>query len=178
MTPVRLLSALVALVFLSLPAGAQQPAVPGLDIHYVPTPEDVVEAMLTLAKVQPGDVVIDLGSGDGRIPIEAARKYGARGIGVELDPALVERARDNAKAAGVADRVTFTQADLFRTDLSDADVVTLYLSPSINLRLRAKLQRELKPGARVVSHRFPIGDWAPDQDLMVGSNRVMFWLIR
>jgi SAM-dependent methyltransferase len=147
------------------------------DIHYVPTPLAVVDAMLTVASVTSADLVYDLGSGDGRIVIEAARKYGARGIGFEIDEALVREARDAAAKAGVADRVSFVQADLFQTDLSPATVVMLYLSPSINLRLRSKLQRELRPGSRVVSHRFPIGDWAPNRELMVGANRVLFWTI-
>jgi ubiquinone/menaquinone biosynthesis C-methylase UbiE len=147
------------------------------DIHYVPTPPEVVDAMLTVAAVNSADTVYDLGSGDGRIVIEAARKYGARGIGFEIDEALVREAREAALKAGVGDRVSFVQADLFQTDLSAATVVTLYLSPSINLRLRSKLQRELRPGSRVVSHRFPIGDWAPDRELMVGVNRVLFWKI-
>jgi precorrin-6B methylase 2 len=168
--------ALAALV--AWPLRAQQAPPAGLDIHYVPTPEAVVEAMLSLGRVTSADVVYDLGSGDGRIPIEAARKYGARGVGVELDPALVQRARENAAAAGVADKVTFIQADLFRTDLSEATVVTLFLSPSVNFRLRSKLQRELKPGARIVSNRFPIGDWAPDQERTVEGTPVKFWLVR
>lgn len=171
--------AVAAWLIWPLQAAPQVPQAPlSLDIHYVPTPEAVVDAMLTLARVTSADVVYDLGSGDGRIPIEAARKYGARGVGVELDPALVQRARDNAQAAGVADKVTFVQADLFRTDLSEATVVTLFLSPSVNLRLRSKLQRELKPGARVVSNRFPIADWVPDQELTVEGTPVKFWLVR
>jgi SAM-dependent methyltransferase len=157
-------------------AGAQTGTSP--DIHYVPTPNDVVDAMLDVAKVTAGDVVYDLGSGDGRIVIEAAKRYGARGVGIEIDPALVKRAEAGARKAGVSDKVTFMRADLFKTDLSNATVVTLYLSPSINLRLQSKLQRELRPGSRVVSHRFPIGDWAPDRDFMVGRNRVLFWAIR
>jgi SAM-dependent methyltransferase len=148
------------------------------DIHYVPTPNDVVDAMLTVAHVTGTDMVYDLGSGDGRIVIEAARRFGARGVGVEIDPDLVKRARENAVKAGVSDKVSFVQGDLFKTDFSSATVVTLYLSPSINLRLESKLKRELKPGSRVVSHRFPIGDWAPEQDLTVGGNHVLFWTIR
>lgn len=147
------------------------------DIHYVPTPPDVVEAMLTLARITAPDVVYDLGSGDGRIVITAARKYGARGVGIELDRQLVEIARDNAKKAGVPDRVTFRQGDLFATDLSQATVVTLYLSPSVNLRLRSKLLRELKPGARVVSHRFGIGDWQPDAEVDVAGTKVYLWTV-
>jgi precorrin-6B methylase 2 len=167
---------LVLSIALAVPVSAQRPPL-GLDIHYVPTPPEVVDAMLTMAKVTAGDVVYDLGSGDGRIPIEAARRFGARAVGVELDPALVERARENAKDAGVADKVTFLQADLFKTDLSEATVVTLFLSPSVNLRLRSKLQRELKPGSRIVSNRFPIGDWMPDRQIMVGPTAVLFWMV-
>lgn len=147
------------------------------DIHYVPTPTEVVDAMLTLARITPGDVVYDLGSGDGRIPITAAQKYGARGVGIELDRELVAMAIDNAKKAGVAGRVTFRQGDLFQTDLSEATVVTLYLSPSVNLRLRSKLMRELRPGTRIVSHRFPIGDWAPQAEVDVMGTKVYFWTI-
>ena len=158
---------------------AQTPgqALPTPDIHYVPTPNDVVDAMLSGAAVTSRDVVYDLGSGDGRIVIEAARRYGARGLGVEIDADLVKQARAAARKAGVDHLVSFSQADLFKTDLSPASVLTLYLSPSINLRLRSKIQRELKPGSRVVSHRFPIGDWAPDREQMVGPNRVLFWKI-
>lgn len=147
------------------------------DIHYVPTPNEVVEAMLRLAKVTANDVVYDLGSGDGRINIIAAQKYGARGVGVDLDSALVATATESAKNAGVAGKVTFRQGDLFQTDLSGATVVTLFLSPSVNLRLRSKLMRELKPGARVVSHRFPIGDWKPDAEVDVSGTKVYFWMI-
>jgi SAM-dependent methyltransferase len=154
-----------------------QTRAPSLDIHYVPTPTAVVDTMLKLAKVTAQDVVYDLGSGDGRIVIAAAREYGARGVGVELDPELVKRAREAARKAGVQDRVTFTQADLFTTDLSPATVVTLYLSPSINLRLESKLKRDLRPGSRIVSHRFPIGSWAPDQDVLVERTHVYFWTL-
>ena len=171
-----LAAAAVATLVWQQPASAQ--TVPSLDIHYVPTPTAVVEAMLRIARVTSTDVVYDLGSGDGRIVIEAARTYGARGVGVELHPELVKQAREGARKAGVADKVTFVQADLFKTDLSPATVVTLYLSPSINLRLRSKFERELRPGARLVSHRFPVGDWQPDQELTVGDNRVLFWTIR
>ena len=156
---------------------AQPQPLPSPDIHYVATPNEVVDAMLTVAGVTSRDVVYDLGSGDGRIVIEAARKYGARGVGIEIDSSLVKAARDKARKAGVDHLVTFSQADLFKTDLSPATVLTLYLSPSINLRLESKIKRELKPGARVVSHRFPIGAWKADQELMVGRNRVLFWRV-
>ena len=148
------------------------------DIHYVPTPDAVVEAMLDVAQVTSTDVVYDLGSGDGRIVIEAARKYGARGVGIELDAELNKQALRNAQKAGVADRVRFVQADFFKVDLSEATVVTLFLSPNINQRLQPKLKRELKPGARVVSHRFPMPpEWKPDRDLAVKGTHVFLWTI-
>ena len=172
----RILLTAVVAALLNASGHAQQPQRTP-DIHYVPTPTAVVDAMLTLAKITPADVVYDLGSGDGRIPIAAARKYGARGVGIELDRELVARAMENAKKAGVAGRVSFRQGDLFQTDLSEATVVTLYLSPSVNLRLRSKLMRELRPGSRVVSHRFPIGDWKPDTEVDVSGTKVYFWEI-
>lgn len=152
-------------------------AAPSPDIHYIPTPPAVVDAMLKIANVTAADVVYDLGSGDGRIPIVAAQKFGARGLGIELDPALISRAREAARKSGVADRVSFVQADLFKTDLSDATVVTLYLSPSINLRLRSKL-RALRPGTRIVSHRFEIPEWMADQHLKVDGRDIYFWTVR
>jgi cyclopropane fatty-acyl-phospholipid synthase-like methyltransferase len=152
---------------------------PGADVHYVPTPDAVVSAMLDLAQVTAADMVYDLGSGDGRIVIEAARKYGARAVGIELDPELNKRAAKNAQKAGVAGRVSFVRADFFKTDLSEATVVTLFLSPNINARLQPKLRRELKPGARIVSHRFPMPpDWKPERDLAVKGTHVFLWTIR
>lgn len=148
------------------------------DVIYVPTPQAAVEAMLDLAKVKPGDVVYDLGSGDGRIVITAAKKYGARGVGIEIDPALVKKARDNAAAAGVSNRVRFVAQDLFTSDIREATVVTLYLLQSLNERLRPKLIRELKPGTRIVSHMFNMGpEWPPEQTLEVDRSRIFFWTI-
>lgn len=145
------------------------------DIHFVPSPIEVVRAMLDAAEVGPGDVVYDLGSGDGRIVIAAAQR-GARGVGIELDPKLTEQAGRNAQKAGVSDRVRFIEADIFKTDVSEATVVTLYLLTSLNQRLRPKLLRELQPGARIVSHRFRMGDdWAPDRELKVGATNVFLW---
>jgi len=163
---------------LGLVVGAQstKPATP--DVVYVPTPQSVVEAMLELAAVKPDDVVYDLGSGDGRIVITAAKKYGVRGVGIEIDPALVQKSIENAAAAGVSDRVRFVAQDLFKADISEATVVTLYLLQSINERLRPKLVRELKPGTRVVSHVFNMGpEWPPQKELMVGPNRIFLWTI-
>src|SRR5438094_668215 len=136
-----------------------QARVPAVDIGFEPTPIGVADRMLELAGVNAGDVVYDLGSGDGRIVIRAAQKYGARGVGVEIQPALVEAARKAAAEAGVADKVTFVQADLFEADISAATVVTLYLWPSVNERLEPRLRRELRPGTRIVSHAFGSESW-------------------
>jgi precorrin-6B methylase 2 len=137
------------------------------DVPWVPSPPEVVSAMLTLAKVQAGDVVYDLGCGDGRIPIAAAREFGARAVGIELDPDVARAARANVRAAGVDDRVTILQQDLFEADLSQATVVTLYLLSSLNLKIRPKLLKELRPGTRVVSHAFDMGDWKPEREVSV-----------
>jgi cyclopropane fatty-acyl-phospholipid synthase-like methyltransferase len=145
---------------------------------FVPTPQEVVDVMLKMAKVTANDVVYDLGSGDGRIPITAAKEYGARGVGIDLDPRRIKEANDNAKAAGVSDKVTFLNQDLFTTDISDATVVTLYLLASLNLKLLPKLMRELKPGTRVVSHAFGIGDWKPERTIHVNGRSVYYWTIR
>ena len=136
---------------------------PKADVPYVPTANEVVEKMLKMAKVSSNDIVYDLGSGDGRIPIAAVKQYNAlKATGVEINPDLVKKSQDNAKKAGVSDKVKFLQQDLFQTNLSDATVVTLYLLPEVNLKLRPKLLRELKPGTRIVSHAFDMGDWKPD----------------
>ena len=157
-------------------AGQAPPRTP--DIHYTPTRHEVAEAMLDLARVTTDDVVYDLGSGDGRLPIIAAQKYGARGVGIEIDPKLVTIARQNALDAGVADRVTFIAGDLFAADLSAATVVTLYLSASVNRRLEPKLKHQLRAGARVVSHQFLIGNWPPDQTIRPDYSDVFLWRIR
>jgi SAM-dependent methyltransferase len=142
-------------------------APPRLDVIWVPSDLLVVHEMLTLAGVRADDVVYDLGCGDGRIVIEAARRFGARAVGVDLDPRLLAEARRNAVRAGVADRVTFLEQDLFATGLADATVVTLYLSPEVNMRLRPRLLRELRPGARIVSHEHDLGDWTPDRTVVI-----------
>jgi SAM-dependent methyltransferase len=159
------------------PAIDQTPARPP-DIHYTPTRHAIADAMLQLAGVTRADVVYDLGSGDGRIVIIAAQKYGARGVGVEIDPALVTRARLNSQDAGVTDLVTFVEGDLFKTDLSPASVVTLYLSSSMNRQLEPKLKAELRPGARVVSHQFPMPGWNPDATIRPDGIDVFLWKIR
>ena len=156
-------------VFLVVPAvfagqapAAKRPEAPQL-APYVPTPQEVVERMLTLAGVSMRDVVFDLGCGDGRIPITAARKYGARGVGVDIEPQRIDEANANAKAAGVEHLVTFKLQDAMTTDVSGASVVTLYLLSASNLKLRPILTRQLKPGARIVTHSFGMGDWTPEK---------------
>lgn len=144
--------------------------VPGQEVPDVRTPLVVVNEMLRLADVTASDVVYDLGSGDGRILIAAARDRGARGVGLEIDPALVAQSTDRAQRLKLSDKLTFRQQDLFEADLTPATVVTLYLSPDLNRRLRPKLLRELRPGARIVSHSFDMGDWVPTRTLRVTSN--------
>jgi SAM-dependent methyltransferase len=147
------------------------------DAPFVPTTAELTEAMLETAQVTKDDVVYDLGSGDGRLVITAAKKYGARGVGVDIDPRLIRLSRESARKAGVADRVRFIRGDLFKTDISGATVVTLYLRPEVNLRLRPKLLRELRPGARVVSNTFDMGDWEPDRKVAVGMESIYYWVI-
>ena len=166
--------AVLAAALLSL-AVAQQPARTP-DIHFTPTRHKIADAMLQLAGVGPADVVYDLGSGDGRIPIIAAQKYGARGVGIEIDPRLVELSWRVANEAQVADRVKFIVGDLFTADLNDATVVTTYLSSSIMKTLLPKL-RALKPGTRIVSHQFPMPGWEPDRRLQVDEAELLLWII-
>jgi SAM-dependent methyltransferase len=147
---------------------------------WVPSPPEVIVTMLELAAVRPTDVVYDLGSGEGEIVIEAARRYGVRAVGVELDHERVENAEKKAAAAGVADRVTFVERDLFDTDISEATVVTLYLFPDLMQRLKPKLLRELRPGARIVAHDFGLPGWPPEQTVDVPSDRlrrVYLWTV-
>ena len=151
------------------------------DVIYVPTPESVVATMLDLVKVGPGDVVYDLGCGDGRIVITAAKRFGIRGVGIDLDPDRISEANANARKAGVADRVKFIQGDLFDAKIDEATVVTLYLLPDVNLKLRPKLLSELKPGTRIVSHNYDMGDWKPEQTVKLtgdGTEHVVYaWTV-
>ena len=147
------------------------------DVIYVPTPEEVVDAMLQVAKVTKNDIVYDLGTGDGRIPVMAAKKYGARGVGIDIDPQRIKEANENVTKNGVGDRVRIIQGDLFETNISEATVVTLYLLPSLNQKLIPKLTKELKPGTRIVSHAFDMGDWKPEQELDVNGRKVYFWTL-
>jgi len=153
------------------------PASVARDVPFVPTPERVVAKMLEVARVGPQDVVYDLGSGDGRIVITAAKKHGARGVGIDIDPERVREARENAQRAGVADRVEFREGDLFKSSIGEATVVTIYLLSGINMRLRPKLLAELKPGTRVVSHAFDMGDWKPVETAKVGGSTVYYWVV-
>ena len=147
------------------------------DVIYVPTPQGVVEDMLRLADVRKGDVLYDLGSGDGRIPVTAARKYGVRAVGIDIDSQRIREARHNAKQSGVTRLVSFRQQDLFETDLREATVVTLYLLPDLNLKLRPRLLAQLRPGTRIVSHQFDMGDWKPDKTLETGGATVYLWIV-
>lgn len=147
------------------------------DVPFVPSPEEVVNGMLKLADVHKGDVVYDLGCGDGRIVITAAKDFGARGIGVDINPERIKEATDNAKKSGVADQVTFREGDLFTANLDGATVVTLYLLPNVNLRLKPKLLHDLKPGTRVVSHSFDMGDWKPEKQMEVNGRNLYLWII-
>jgi ubiquinone/menaquinone biosynthesis C-methylase UbiE len=170
---------LCAAAVLGACAGAKPVPQRAPDAPYIRTRADVVARMLELAAVGPGDKVYDLGCGDGRIVIAAARDFGATGVGIDLDPALIGVATSNARDAGVADRVVFRHGDLFLEDFSDATVVTVYLGAKVNLRLKPKLLRELKPGTRVVSHQFDMGpDWPPERQLQVGKSTLYLWTIR
>ncbi len=171
-------SAFTLLLFISIPQLSAQ----DLDVPYVPTPQNVVESMLDLADVNPSDYVIDLGSGDGRIVIAAAKR-GAAGHGVDLDPQRIKEARDNAEREGVSDQIMFIEGDLFETDFSEASVITMYLLSSVNRKLRPELLDKLQPGTRIVSHSFDMGSWKPDKEEMVqngngiGSNQIYYWVI-
>ena len=174
----------VALTLLVAVAGAQSPTTTEkkpLDVPYVPTHESLVDEMLSMARVGANDVLYDLGSGDGRIVITAARKFGTRGVGYDLDPDRVSEARENARRAGVTDRVRFEQQDIFTAKFADATVITMYLLPDVNMRLRPKLLSELKPGTRIVSHNYDLGDWQPVQRKEMdvsGVNHTLFlWIV-
>ncbi|MDM8175445.1 MULTISPECIES: SAM-dependent methyltransferase [Olivibacter] len=146
------------------------------DVPYVPTKQEVVEAMLTLANVGPNDMLYDLGCGDGRIVVTAAKKFGAKAVGIDIDPERIQEARENAQKAAVENKVAFLQQDLFKADFSKASVVSLYLLPSVNIKLRPKLL-QLKPGTRVVSHAFDMGDWKPDKQMVVGNSTIYLWTV-
>ena len=178
--------------FLLFPQGPRTPAIrpgpdfdpgqfvqgrPRLDVPYIATDMQVVDAMLAMARIRPGDYVLDLGSGDGRILIAAARSNGARGLGVDIDPARIRESNINARDAGVSNRVTFRRQDLFQTPLAEAEVVTLYLLPEINLRLRPRILAEMRAGARVVSHDYDMGEWRWDERRRVGNAQIYMWIV-
>jgi SAM-dependent methyltransferase len=148
----------------------------GKDVIWVPTPEDLVERMLRMAQTTPSDFVIDLGSGDGRIAIAAAKKFGARSMGIEYNPDMVELSTRNAAKEGVGGKARFAKADIFESDFSQATVITMYLLPGLNLKLRSKLL-DMKPGTRIVSHQFNMDDWQPDEVTNIEGRRAYFWLV-
>ncbi|MCC7177404.1 MAG: 50S ribosomal protein L11 methyltransferase [Acidobacteria bacterium] len=178
---IRSIALVATMVVASLPGAAvalaQDAPTRRPDVIYVPTPEAVVEAMLQVANVGKNDIVYDLGCGDGRIPVTAAKKYGARGVGIDIDPQRIKEANENVAKNNVGDRVRIVQGDLFEQDLSQATVVTLYLLPSLNVKLMPKLMKELKPGTRIVSHAFDMGDWKPEKELDVEGRKVYYWTI-
>ena len=147
------------------------------DVHYEPTPQLIVEDLLKMAEVNRTDIIYDLGCGDGRFVITAAKKYGARGVGIDIDPERIKESNQNAQIAGVMDKVKFIEADLFETDIREATVVALYLLPELNMQLRPKLLKDLKAGSRVVSHEFDMYDWQPDKTGRLGRNRYYFWVV-
>jgi cyclopropane fatty-acyl-phospholipid synthase-like methyltransferase len=171
--------ALLLAFLVAMPSAHQQTALRQPDVIFVPTPQEVVDAMLEMAKVGPNDVVYDLGSGDGRIPITAVQKYKAKtAVGIDIDPKRIEEANANLQQAGVGGRVKFLNQDLFETDISEATVVTLYLLPSLNVKLMPKLKKELRPGTRVVSHSFDMqGQWQPEKSQDVNGRMIYFWTI-
>ncbi len=161
---------------LLLSGGMAQQAARAPDVPYVPTPNEVVEAMLTMANVTKNDVVYDLGCGDGRIVIGAAKR-GARAVGVDINPERIAEANRNARSAGVTNRVRFIEGDLFTAPIGEATVVTLYLLPSVNLKLKPRLLSELKPGTRIVSHSFDMGDWKPEKTQELNGRYIYYWVV-
>ena len=170
----RTLLAVAAAIVLAAPAVAREQTP---DVIYVPTPYEVVDEMLRLANVKKGDVLYDLGSGDGRIPVTAAKKFGVRAVGIDIDPQRIKEATENAKKHGVGKLVTFKHEDLYKTDFKDATVVTLYLLPDLNVKLRPRLLNELKPGTRIVSHQFDMGTWKPEKKVELNGRVVYLWTV-
>jgi SAM-dependent methyltransferase len=168
---------LIAFTLLSSAIGLAQEPQRKPDVPFVATRGEVIDAMLDLGRVKREDVVYDLGCGDGRILIAAALNRGARGVGIDIDPQLVREARAQAEKAGVTDKVEFIEGDLFEAKLDGATVVMLYLTPQLNMRLRPKLLRELRPGTRIVSHNYNMGDWKPEQQAQVGMHTVYLWTV-
>ena len=177
----RLLVCIAAALFVAASPAAQAQAVKaptrGPDVIFVPTPQEVVDEMLKVAKVGKGDVLYDLGSGDGRIPVTAAKRFGIRAVGIDIDPDRVQEAKENARKNGVEKLVSFRNEDLFQTNFSEATVVTLYLLPDLNVKLRPRLLKELKPGTRIVSHQFDMGDWKPERKIELNGRTIYFWTV-
>ena len=173
--PLRFTLLMIGMAVILGGSGFAQSRIP--DVHYEPTPQLIVEELLKMAEVNRNDVVYDLGCGDGRFVITAAKKNGARGVGVDIDPERIKESNQNARIAGVLDKVKFIEGDLFETDFREATLVALYLLPDLNMQLRPKLLQDLKPGSRVVSHEFDMYDWQPDKMGRLGRNKYYFWII-
>src|SRR5467141_1554553 len=185
----RTLISITAALIAAAPAAALEPQSPfnvaqaqprrsqAPDVIFVPTPQEVVDEMLRLANVRKGDVLYDLGSGDGRIPVTAATKFGVRAVGIDLDPERIPEATGNAKRNGVTSLVKFRNEDLFQADFHDATVVTLYLLPDLNVKLMPRLMEQLKPGSRIVSHQFDMGKWKPDKTVELSGRTIYLWTI-
>ena len=176
----KIVIALAAALAFAAPAAGiaqQRDASQRPDVIFVPTPQDVVDDMLRLANVRKGDVLYDLGSGDGRIPITAAKRYGIKATGIDIDPERIREANENAKKAGVTNLVQFKQENLFTANFRDATVITLYLLPDLNVKLRPKLWNELKPGTRIISHQFEMGAWKPEKKLESNGRTIYFWTV-
>jgi trans-aconitate methyltransferase len=171
----RVLFGLLAAAFVQ--CAPAQTAIPYPDVIYVPTPQEVVDEMLKLARVGKNDVLYDLGSGDGRIPVTAAKRFGIRAYGIDIDPERIAEANGNAKRNGVAHLVQFRQEDLFKAKFGEASVVTLYLLPDLNVKLRPRLLAELKPGTRIVSHQFDMGSWKPDRKVELNGRTIYLWTV-
>ncbi len=169
---------ILSLILLGGPLCAQKAPTRAPDVRYEPSSPEIVRAMLQLAEVKKSDIVYDLGCGDGRIVIAAAKEFGARAVGIDIDPDRIKESGENARSAGVTRRVKFRHEDLFEANVREATVVTLYLWPWVNLKLREKLQKELKPGTRVVSHSHDMGDWLPEKEIEVEGHKIYRWTIR
>jgi 2-polyprenyl-3-methyl-5-hydroxy-6-metoxy-1,4-benzoquinol methylase len=185
----RTLISIIAALIAAAPAAALEPQSPlnvaqaqprrsqAPDVIFVPTPQEVVDEMLRLANVKKGDVLYDLGSGDGRIPVTAAKKFGVRAVGIDIDPERIQEANENAKRNGVTSLVKFRNEDLFQADFHEATVVTLYLLPDLNVKLMPRLMEQLKPGSRIVSHQFDMGKWRPDKKVELSGRTIYLWTI-
>ena len=176
--PTLLVAAQLVALLAAAPVAAQETKrAQTPDVIFVPTPHEVVEEMLRLAQVRKGDLLYDLGSGDGRIPVTAAKKYGIRAVGIDIDPERIVEAKENARKNGVTGLVQFRQEDLFKADFHEASVVTLYLLPDLNVKLRPRLLAELKPGTRIVSHQFDMGTWKPEKKIDLNGRTIYLWTV-